>query len=609
MTDFRGQARLNPPSTLEALHREVNDHLARLQNGGVNQLGARMQIGTVVPTDAPLANQPTLRIVDVGTGPAWYTFFGGVWVPMSTLSIPSPHVLATTVGLGSQHTVSGLTARQVLIATGATTALFRALVAADLPALSDLSGQIAYAQLPSGGGTWANGGTLSITGGAVSLGSLLNIKTVTGLAAAAGDILIGGHDGANANLILGVSGAFIQFLANRAETSLVAPSAVGNDAIVLSIKGRPHDGSAYVTTASIELKTTGVQASGGNHGSHILFRTTTTTAAASIATVGRFDADGSFTVGVNSGTGTGALFAGLGTLTSLAVGAITSTGLLQTTLTTQQLSLRYDASNHLAVTVSSAGAVTYDATGASASHIFPDRTFFTITTDPTLAAVSGAVIVGGDGTGQHIALGKTGIESKATATTSSSLLLQTYGGGVVLGDSLGTENANVFLVINTGTNAGANNKDNSIAWRRGGISQWLAGILGATIAANANWTLWDDVNNVTALAAVQGALPNLAMFSQGSFGGGLGVLSVANANTNPSSNPSGGGILYSTGGAGTWRGSSGTVTTFGPADPHCPDCGRDFAWQWENTKYGKLVICAWCASESFRKGVIERRAA
>jgi len=44
------------------------------------------------------------------------------------------HVLATTAALGPDHTVSGLTARQVLIATGATTALFRALEDADIPA-------------------------------------------------------------------------------------------------------------------------------------------------------------------------------------------------------------------------------------------------------------------------------------------------------------------------------------------------------------------------------------------------------------------------------------------------------------------------------------------
>ena len=46
----------------------------------------------------------------------------------------------------------------------------------------------------------------------------------------------------------------------------------------------------------------------------------------------------------------------------------------------------------------------------------------------------------------------------------------------------------------------------------------------------------------------------------GSFGGGGGVLFVANAATVPSSNPSGGGILYVEAGALKYRGSSGTVT-------------------------------------------------
>lgn len=50
-----------------------------------------------------------------------------------------------------------------------------------------------------------------------------------------------------------------------------------------------------------------------------------------------------------------------------------------------------------------------------------------------------------------------------------------------------------------------------------------------------------------------------------SLGGGVGVLYVANATTAPTSNPTGGGILYAVGGALTWRGSSGTVTTLAPA--------------------------------------------
>ncbi len=88
---------------------------------------------------------------------------------------------------------------------------------------------------------------------------------------------------------------------------------------------------------------------------------------------------------------------------------------------------------------------------------------------------------------------------------------------------------------------------------------------------------------------------NLAMHSAGSYGGGKGVLFVHDAGTNPGSNPSNGGILYSDSGAGKWRGSGGTVTTFGPAEPHCPDCGRDYILDWENPDKGEhLQVCMWC---------------
>jgi hypothetical protein len=45
------------------------------------------------------------------------------------------HVLATDTGLGSQHSISGATAGQVLRATGATTAAFQSLIASDIPSL------------------------------------------------------------------------------------------------------------------------------------------------------------------------------------------------------------------------------------------------------------------------------------------------------------------------------------------------------------------------------------------------------------------------------------------------------------------------------------------
>ena len=64
--------------------------------------------------------------------------------------------------------------------------------------------------------------------------------------------------------------------------------------------------------------------------------------------------------------------------------------------------------------------------------------------------------------------------------------------------------------------------------------------------------------------------------------------------------------IYAISGAAKVRGGSGTITTFGAADPHCQRCGRDFAMEWENEEYGKLAICAWCLSEKFEDIVIEK---
>lgn len=49
------------------------------------------------------------------------------------------------------------------------------------------------------------------------------------------------------------------------------------------------------------------------------------------------------------------------------------------------------------------------------------------------------------------------------------------------------------------------------------------------------------------------------------FGGGEGVIGVADRGVAPASTPSGGGVLYSESGALVWKGSSGTVTTLAPA--------------------------------------------
>lgn len=58
---------------------------------------------------------------------------------------------------------------------------------------------------------------------------------------------------------------------------------------------------------------------------------------------------------------------------------------------------------------------------------------------------------------------------------------------------------------------------------------------------------------------------NVAIFGTGSFGSGSKVIFLANATTAPTTNPTGGGILYVSAGALMYRGSSGTITTIGPA--------------------------------------------
>jgi hypothetical protein len=58
---------------------------------------------------------------------------------------------------------------------------------------------------------------------------------------------------------------------------------------------------------------------------------------------------------------------------------------------------------------------------------------------------------------------------------------------------------------------------------------------------------------------------NAAFGSVGSFGGGVGVVAVANAGTVPTANPTGGGIVYVEAGALKFRGSAGTVTTLAAA--------------------------------------------
>ena len=58
---------------------------------------------------------------------------------------------------------------------------------------------------------------------------------------------------------------------------------------------------------------------------------------------------------------------------------------------------------------------------------------------------------------------------------------------------------------------------------------------------------------------------NVGIRTASQFGGGHGVVAIANASAAPSVNPASGGILYVEDGALKYRGSNGTVTVIAPA--------------------------------------------
>lgn len=161
------------------------------------------------------------------------------------------------------------------------------------------------------------------------------------------------------------------------------------------------------------------------------------------------------------------------------------------------------------------------------------------------------------------------------------LRLQPRGGRIYVGDfaSPGATGAQPFVVAlgaQTFANAGiviappsgSNNYAGVTVQNK--IGGYLGGLDVKTITAGDNSVAEGSVR-LTAWKAgashenVIVGYDNIGLFGEISAGGGVGVVFLKNAGTNPGSNPSGGGILYCDSGALKYRGSSGTVTTLGNA--------------------------------------------
>jgi hypothetical protein len=134
------------------------------------------------------------------------------------------------------------------------------------------------------------------------------------------------------------------------------------------------------------------------------------------------------------------------------------------------------------------------------------------------------------------------------------------------------------VIINGGTNANArqltvnHSSHNYLSFELSGTEQFLFGFENTSPKRA---LIYDSI--IGAYRQIWDTNGNIGFNGPPSAGGGTNVLFITNRGTAPTSNPSGGGILYADSGAGKWRGSSGTVTTFAAAGPHCEACGYD-AW-------------------------------
>jgi hypothetical protein len=106
--------------------------------------------------------------------------------------------------------------------------------------------------------------------------------------------------------------------------------------------------------------------------------------------------------------------------------------------------------------------------------------------------------------------------------------------------------------------------------RLGRVTDWSVDVFGFALQ------FWANSTSNSALVMYAGSASNAVLAAAGSgvqlgpsgvakHGGGAGVTGVDNCTTVPTTNPTGGGILYAEAGALKWRGSSGTVTTIAVA--------------------------------------------
>ncbi len=158
-----------------------------------------------------------------------------------------------------------------------------------------------------------------------------------------------------------------------------------------------------------------------------------------------------------------------------------------------------------------------------------------------------------------------------TGTGSAALQNNTTGGGNT-GTGYAALQNNTTGDNNTGTGNAALQNDTTGSNNTGvGFQAGYTDGTTATVATVNNTTLLGFqaqalVSNVAVIGSrVAANRQSLCLGNYGEVGSGLGVFALSDAATAPTTNPTGGGVLFSEAGALKWRGSSGTVTVIAVA--------------------------------------------
>lgn len=365
------------------------------------------------------------------------------------------------------------------------------------------AGNLAYARLPTGGGTWANGGALSITGGFTTVAGLVTTNQIIPDATDTRSVGISGT---------GFQTVMIEHGANRA-TGLLLRQTNASDAspriMMENTTSWAGSGVTMMNDAANRLRFSTNAAIGSSSGTDRFYMTDAALYPATALQLGltgnRWGAAWMGAVTATTGAFSGQMVLSLTTdigggsasTSALVIGDIVGTHLAfdgneimakASATTTSVLAINADGGN-----VSIGNNRTTENTDLNVLLKSGDNAGANTTTN-TLDWAMGSTSrwrAGMTGSVNWRLLDIVNNLSFLTVAPSSSNVVVTINSGTTTGSVDGR------LTINAGTAAGVNNRDSVIEFGRNGVL-WREGVIGS-LAANANWTLRDAVSNVSAL--------------------------------------------------------------------------------------------------------------